>query len=181
MIKTIFLGAALSALGSMSFADISTQDVIDSFQSEGFSRVEVKTGPTQTKVEAIRGQQKVEVVYDRATGNVLKSETERLSPRDQTENIAGLEVSNGSSDFIDVSQLGDDDSMHNQSQNSHESEDEDDDDRNHSGSSVSDDDDHGSADSEDGSDDDHDSDSDNDHDSDSDSDSDSDHDSDGDD
>ena len=174
MIRTIFLGAALSALGSMSFAEISTQDLIDSFQSEGFTRVEVKTGPTQTKVEAIRGQQKVEVVYDRATGNVLKSETERLSPRDQTENIAGLEVSNRSRDFVDVSQSGDDDNTKSQSQKSRASDDDDDDDddRNHSGSSDSDDDDHGSDDSEGSSDDDHDSDSDNDHDSDSDHDSD---------
>ncbi len=41
---------------SMSFAAITTDAIVSDFQAQGFTRVEVKVGPTQMKVEAIRVQ-----------------------------------------------------------------------------------------------------------------------------
>ena len=43
---------------SMSFAAITTDAIVSDFQAQGFTRVEVKVGPTQMKVEAIRGAEK---------------------------------------------------------------------------------------------------------------------------
>ena len=48
----------------------------DAYLAKGYTFVEVKVGPTQTKVEAIMGSTKVEVVYDNETDEIIKQETE---------------------------------------------------------------------------------------------------------
>ncbi|MFN6926184.1 MAG: PepSY domain-containing protein, partial [Tabrizicola sp.] len=67
--------AALSA--NMAFAAIDANALADRYLAEGYDFVEVKVGPTQTKVEAIKGDTKVEVVYDNETGDIIKEEQER--------------------------------------------------------------------------------------------------------
>ena len=47
-------------------AQITTDGVIQDLSAQGYSRIEVANGPTQMKVEAIRGTEKLEVIYDTA-------------------------------------------------------------------------------------------------------------------
>lgn len=85
--------------------------VTQQYVADGYTRVEVKIGPTQAKVEAIKDGTKLEVVYDLATGNVLKTETEAVESDDNT--LPGVFVRNRSGDFVrtsDDSDDGDDDS-----------------------------------------------------------------------
>jgi hypothetical protein len=94
------LTATLLMTVSAAWATITPDTVIADFTAQGFTRVEVKTGPTQTKVEAIRGLDKVEVVYDTATGTILSRETETVDAGDDT--APGFEIRNRDRDFIRV-------------------------------------------------------------------------------
>jgi hypothetical protein len=85
--------------GSGAFA-LTADEVISDFQSQGFTRTEVWVGPTQIKVEGIRGTEKVEVIYDRATGQVLKTETELVSAGENT--APGVSVRERNRDFVRV-------------------------------------------------------------------------------
>ena len=77
MKRTIFFTAAAGILaGSLAMADALTDQVVADLQGQGFTAIEVKNGLSQMKVEAIRDNLKVEVVYDRATGQILKQEQE---------------------------------------------------------------------------------------------------------
>lgn len=80
MNRTTFLAAAITLAAGMAFAQDATQTMIDQFKADGYTRIEVKTGPTLTKIEAIRDGQKVEVIVDNATGEVIKRETEAVVP-----------------------------------------------------------------------------------------------------
>ena len=71
--KTLLLTtSALVLAGSAAFANAFSDRVIENLQADGFTGIEVKNGLTQTKVEAVRGDRKIEVIYDRATGDILK-------------------------------------------------------------------------------------------------------------
>ena len=80
MKRTTMISAIFALAAGMALAQDATQTAVDQFTADGFTRVEVKVGPTQTKIEAIKGDTKVEVVIDRATGAVLKRETETVTP-----------------------------------------------------------------------------------------------------
>ena len=111
--------------------------------ADGYSRVEVKIGPTQAKVEAIKDGTKTEVIYDLATGNVLKTETQAVEAGDDT--APGVFVRNRSGDFVLVvgNQSGDgedeaDDGMDDGDDNGLSSDDSDDDEADDSGDDSSD-------------------------------------------
>jgi hypothetical protein len=91
-VTLIFAGAA----HAQSFSD----RLIDQFSEQGFTRVEVKNGPTQTKVEAIRGTEIVEVIYDRETGQIIKQETETVRQGDDQR--PGFEIRDRNRDFVDA-------------------------------------------------------------------------------
>lgn len=78
-LKTRFLcyGAAIMLTTGAAFAAIDGNALADSYLAEGYTFVEVKVGPTQTKVEAIKGSSKVEVIYDNETQAIINSEQER--------------------------------------------------------------------------------------------------------
>ncbi len=128
MFRTLLLTTAATALSAAAaFAEINAQDVVSAYQAEGFTRVEVKTGPTQVKVEAIRGTAKREVVYDRATGAVLKTETERVNAGDDT--APGVEISRENRDFTGRDDSDDDsDDSYDDSDDSYDDSDDRDDD-----------------------------------------------------
>jgi hypothetical protein len=90
--------AILLFCASMASAALNTDALVADFQAQGFTRVEVKSGLTQTKVEAIRGTEKVEVVYDSATGAVLSRETQIVEPGDDT--APGVSVEDTDRDFV---------------------------------------------------------------------------------
>lgn len=137
--KLLTYTAVLALSAGAAFAAIDGNKLADDYLAEGYTFVEVKIGPTQTKVEAFRNGRKVEVVYDNATGKIIKQEDEAADDDDATR--TGKDVKSVKKDFED----GDDDSD--------DDEDEDDDD--------DDDDDDGDDDDEDDDDDDDDDDSDN--------------------
>jgi hypothetical protein len=78
---------------------LTPEQVIADYQAAGYSRVEVRVGPTQIKVEAIRGTEKREVIYDRASGAVIKAETEAVESDDSTR--PGVSVRERDRDFVD--------------------------------------------------------------------------------
>ncbi|MGB5556818.1 MAG: PepSY domain-containing protein [Paracoccaceae bacterium] len=150
----LFLSTAAAAAlaATFAFAQSSTDSLVSQLQEQGFTRIEVKRGPSQMKVEAVRGTTKREMVYDIATGKLLKDEQGQVRAGDDT--APGVEIGSDDGDFMDDDHNDD-------------AEDDDNDD-DHSGSDSDDDsedDDHGSDHSGSGSDDDSD-DHDDDHDDD---------------
>jgi phosphosulfolactate synthase (CoM biosynthesis protein A) len=95
----------LSTTGSTGSTD--ADEIVRDLQSQGFTRIEVKNGTTQTKIEAIRGSEKVETVYDRATGAVIEREIERVDGDDDTR--PGVEIRTRDRDFVDDRDDDDDD------------------------------------------------------------------------
>ncbi len=105
MNRTFLLAAAFLLTGQAALA-LTAEQVVNDLRSQGYTRIEVRNGVTQTKVEAIRGTEKLEMVYDRATGAVLKSETEAVGLTDNT--APGVRIRNRNRDFLRVSSGGDD-------------------------------------------------------------------------
>jgi len=95
--------ATFMLLGSTAMAQVSSQDVIDSLQAQGFTPVEVKTGPSQIKAEAVRDGQRIEVVYDSASGQIIKQE---FGPAGAQAGAGGIEVNVEGDDFVNASAAG---------------------------------------------------------------------------
>ena len=104
--KTKFLMtvSALVLSSTMAFAALTTETVVAGLQGQGYTRVEVKTGPTQTKFEAIKGSEKLEVIYDNASGNVLKTETGTVGLLESIR--GGVYYDDRGSDFLSVDDNG---------------------------------------------------------------------------
>ncbi|PRX37569.1 hypothetical protein SAMN05216257_101594 [Meinhardsimonia xiamenensis] len=68
-------------------------------QSQGFEFIEIKNGPSTVKVEAVRGATKLEVVYDRATGRIVKQET---APAGDDAGRSGVFIRSRDDDFVDA-------------------------------------------------------------------------------
>ncbi len=97
--KRIFLIAALFALpATTALAAIDTDSLIAGYQAEGYTTIEVTRGTTQTKIEAIRGTEKIEVVYDNETGATLKSESG--VPEADDDILPGVTVRDRPRDFV---------------------------------------------------------------------------------
>jgi hypothetical protein len=105
--KLLMLTAAAALSAGMAFAAINLQSLADSYIAEGYSYVEVKVGPTKTKLEAVKGDRKVEVIYDNATGEVIKSEFEDAD--DDYSVRTGIEIDDTDKDFDDDDDDDDDD------------------------------------------------------------------------
>ncbi len=99
--KTKFLHAAamLMMSATLSNAAITSDDLVAQYQAQGYTRIEIKVGPTLAKVEAIKDGQKVEVLYDLVTGAILKTETEQVQAGDDVS--PGVEVRNVSDEKLD--------------------------------------------------------------------------------
>jgi len=186
---TIKVAAFIGAFAATTaFAQSASDQVIRGLQEQGFTRVEVRNGATQMKVEAIRNNQKVELVYDLATGDLLKQEVERVGRNDNT--TPGVEVRSQDRDFVRADDDDDDDDDDYDDDHDDDDDDGDDHDDDDDGDDHDANDDHDDDDGDDGDDDGDDSDddadseghgeSDSDGDSDNDSGNDSDSDSDGD-
>ena len=75
--------AALVLSGSMAMAAVTTEQLVADLQAEGYTWIEVKRGPTQIKIEAVRGTSKTETIIDAETGAILRSETEDANAAEQ--------------------------------------------------------------------------------------------------
>jgi hypothetical protein len=107
MKRLLLTTAAFAFAATMATAAINTDDLVADFQAEGYTRVEVKVGLSQIKVEAIKGEVKREVIYDIESGAILKDETETVEADDDT--APGVEIKNVDKDFVDGDDEQDDD------------------------------------------------------------------------
>ena len=111
MKRLMLLSTALIFSATLSMAAITANELVTAYQAKGYTRIEVKTGPTQIKVEAVKGNAKVEVVYDATTGAILSQESGRANLGDGG---TGVELSTATHDFLGDGQgdsSGDDDSV----------------------------------------------------------------------
>ena len=99
MKRTLLFSVAAMFAGHMAFAAISTDTITADLLAQGYTRVEIKQGPTQIKVEAVRGTETLELVYDIESGAILKTDTGEVYPGENT--TPGVEVSTGGRDFVD--------------------------------------------------------------------------------
>mgnify|MGYP003676580315 CR=1 FL=1 len=86
MISISALVLGLSA--SIAQAQTIAEQVRTQLTSQGYDTIEIKEGRGQIRVEATRGGQKLEVVYDAATGEILSQEVSALdgsSSRDSSD------------------------------------------------------------------------------------------------
>jgi len=99
--------AGITAIAPVSaLAGTIMDDHVTRLQTEGYDTVEIKTGPSQTKIEAIRGLRKLEVIYDTRSGKVLKREVEQVDWSDDIR--PGVRVRSRDRDFLDSDDLYDD-------------------------------------------------------------------------
>ena len=81
--KPIVYAALVALLPVMAEASPLIDTKVTALQAEGYDRIEVKTGRTQTKIEAIRGAEKLEVVYDISVGVKYRSRDRDFVGRDK--------------------------------------------------------------------------------------------------
>jgi len=86
-------GAALAQEGV-------AEQVVAQLRDQGFTHIEVDQGPTQVKVEAIRGNRQVEYVYDLGTGELLSREIGIADGDD--DRSPGVEYDESDEDFVGV-------------------------------------------------------------------------------
>lgn len=98
--------AAIVMTTGAAFAAIDGNTLADAYLAEGYDFVEVKVGPTQTKVEAIKGNTKIEVIYDNATQEIIKRERDGVDDNDRGRQ--GKQVRTVDSDFEDDDDTDDD-------------------------------------------------------------------------
>jgi hypothetical protein len=106
-IRLMTFTAAIALSAGMAHAAIDARSLADSYVAEGYSYVEVKIGPTQVKVEAVRAARMIEVVYDSATGAVIDWEEEAVD--DDYAGLTGVEISEEDEDFEDRDDRDDED------------------------------------------------------------------------
>jgi phosphopantothenoylcysteine synthetase/decarboxylase len=74
--RLILTAAAAAFYATIASAAITTDQLVSEFQAQGYTFIEVTKGLSQYKVEAVKGTEKIEVIYDAETGAILKSEME---------------------------------------------------------------------------------------------------------
>ncbi len=93
------ISAFLVLVTGAASAQTATQTaVIERLRNEGYSFIEIKEGLTQTKVEATRGTEQLEFVYDNETGAILAQEVGRA----EADYIgrSGVEIDRDDRDFV---------------------------------------------------------------------------------
>ena len=104
---TLMMFTAATALtATVAFAAINAQALADSYIADGYTYVEVRQGPTQTKLEAVKGSSFVEVIYSNETGAIISQETQLAGAEEMGK--TGVEIKTASEDFEDVSDEDDD-------------------------------------------------------------------------
>jgi hypothetical protein len=98
--KLMMFTAALALSTSVAQAAVTADDIWQTYKDAGFSAIEVRETATTVKVEAVKDGVKLELVYDKATGDVIKRE-QRAVGADGTV-VGGTQT--GSQDGIDDDQ-----------------------------------------------------------------------------
>ena len=96
----LMLFTAVAALtGNMAHASVNPQALADQYVADGYTYVEVEQSPTQIRVEAIRGESLIEVIYLTETGEILSSEAQPIDDGDVLP--TGIELKVTDEDFLD--------------------------------------------------------------------------------
>lgn len=128
MKPTLALAAVLALVSGAALADV-TQQVIDGLKANGFERIEIQRSASTLKVEATRGTEKLEQIIDRATGEILKQETERLRPGERLSEALSIR----DRDRVGGGRRGGDDDDDDDDRSGHDDDDDDDDNSGHGG------------------------------------------------
>ena len=108
--KFMLFTAALALSTGMAAAEPRTgAGVLAEYIALGYTYIEVKEGLTQIKVEAIQGTMYIEVIYDMATGDVIKTESGTASPEDAGQTGTSFKIVDR--DFEDGNDDADDDEL----------------------------------------------------------------------
>ncbi len=99
--------AAIALSAGAVHAQSIAEQVITQLQAQGYESIEVKNGPTQVKVEAIRDGRKLEVIYDAVTGAILDQEVLLVDASDDHE--PGVSIDSDDEDFLDDDEDDDED------------------------------------------------------------------------
>ena len=84
-IRRILASAAvLVTVAAAGNAQSLIDQAVSQLTEQGYSRIEVKRLGTTVKVEAQKGDRELEVVYDSATGDILKQEVNQIRDTDDT-------------------------------------------------------------------------------------------------
>lgn len=94
--RMLLLSAAMIVSAGIAQAAITVNDVVQSYQGAAFTSIEVTESPAFIKVEAIKDGVKLEIVYDKASGDVIRREQRAASASDATK--SGVEVRSVSDD-----------------------------------------------------------------------------------
>ena len=75
MLKSLGAVAVLLMTTSFASAAFDAQSVAAQLTAQGYTNIEIKVGQNVAEVEAIKDGMKIELIYDIASGAVIKSET----------------------------------------------------------------------------------------------------------
>lgn len=104
--KLLMFTAAAALSANMAFAAIDAQALADGYIKDGYTYVEVKVGPTQTKVEAVKDGTVTEVIYSNETGKIISQETQAADEEESA--LTGVEIKTVDEDFEDTDDEDDD-------------------------------------------------------------------------
>jgi hypothetical protein len=124
--RLMIFTAATALSAGMAFAAINPERLAQSYRDAGYTYVEVKVGPTQTKLEAVKGNRKVEVVYDNASEDIIKQEFENAGAG--YVGRTGVEIETSARDFEDDQDDDEDDDSDDENDDDENDDDENDDD-----------------------------------------------------
>ena len=124
---TVPIATAFAIWVGAAHADTFNDSIVQNLTDLGYEFIEIKNGPTQVKVEAIRGAEKLEVIYDRTTGKILKQERESALGDDDY-GRSGLQIDTRRDDFLDDDEDDDDEDDDEDDDDDESDDDEDDDD-----------------------------------------------------
>ncbi len=97
MNKLYVLSAGLILAAGIASASVTADQLVATYQAQGYTTIDVTTGVSQIKVEAVVNQTQIEVVYDIATGAILGQEQSAADPKDANQ---GVEVAVSDQDFL---------------------------------------------------------------------------------
>ena len=83
--KKLLLSTTAALVFAMTTANAQStyvDQIVTALEDQNYESIEIKTGPTQIKLEAIRNGMKLEAVYDAGTGVILKQEVGPVEPGD---------------------------------------------------------------------------------------------------
>lgn len=102
MKSKILAAAAVLTLGAgMAAADAMTDTIEHDLARQGFKDIQFNTDDGQLTVEARRGSQSIELVYDTASGDLISRDGQRTTGLDRAEQVSGKSLPQGRMDDDD--------------------------------------------------------------------------------